>query len=69
MKFITATAALALLAQNAAAHYIWNQLDIGGTPGSGPAGIRPNTNYNSPVIGTFFFPGGKLQNKNTLLTS
>jgi hypothetical protein len=50
MKFITATAAVALLAQNAAAHYIWNQLDIAGTAGSGPAGIRPNTNYNSPVI-------------------
>lgn len=52
MKFITTAAALALLANEATAHYIWTTLSIGGQVGTGAAGgIRPNTNYNSPVTG------------------
>jgi hypothetical protein len=51
MKLTTLTAA-SFWATQAAGHYIWNQLDIGGTTGSIGQGIRPNSNYNSPVIGT-----------------
>lgn len=54
MKVLSTGTALALLANQAAAHYIWTSLTIGGTTGTGAAGgIRPNTNYNSPVIGMF----------------
>ncbi|CAG9948008.1 unnamed protein product [Clonostachys rosea f. rosea IK726] len=49
MKLTTLTAA-SFWATQAAGHYIWNQLDIGGTTGSIGQGIRPNSNYNSPVI-------------------
>ena len=52
MKVLTVSAALALLANKAAAHYIWTSLDIGGESGTGAeGGIRPNSNYNSPVTG------------------
>lgn len=52
MKVLSLTAALALLANKAAAHYIWTELDIGGESGVGAAGgIRPNSNMNSPVTG------------------
>lgn len=52
MKVLSLAAAAALMANKAAAHYIWTDLDIGGTSGSGASGgIRPNTNYNSPVTG------------------
>lgn len=52
MKVLSTGTALALLANQAAAHYIWTSLTIGGTTGTGAAGgIRPNSNYNSPVIG------------------
>jgi len=50
MKVLSLTAALALLANKAAAHYIWTGLEIDGEAGTGAeGGIRPNTNYNSPV--------------------
>lgn len=55
MKSFGITAAAALLLNGASAHYIWNQLDIDGAAGSGADGIRPNTNYNSPVTGGFPF--------------
>lgn len=52
MKVLSVAAALALLANQAAGHYIWTTLDIAGQSGTGAAGgIRPNTNYNSPVTG------------------
>lgn len=50
MKFFS-LAALSFLASQVSGHYIWVQLDIGGTAGAKSDGIRPNTNYNSPVIG------------------
>jgi hypothetical protein len=50
MKVLSLAAAAAILAHQAAAHYIWTDLTIGGTKGTGAAGgIRPNTNYNSPI--------------------
>ncbi|KAI9902232.1 hypothetical protein N3K66_004049 [Trichothecium roseum] len=49
MKSFGITAVAALLLNGASAHYIWNQLDIDGAAGSGADGIRPNSNYNSPV--------------------
>jgi hypothetical protein len=50
MKVLSVAAAVALLANQATAHYIWTTLDIAGQSGTGAAGgIRPNTNYNSPV--------------------
>jgi hypothetical protein len=50
MKFLSAAAAVALFANQATAHYIWTTLNIAGQSGTGAAGgIRPNSNYNSPV--------------------
>jgi hypothetical protein len=52
MKVLSVAAAVALLANQATAHYIWTTLDIAGQSGTGAAGgIRPNSNYNSPVTG------------------
>lgn len=55
MKVLSLTAALALLANKAAAHYIWTTLDIDGSSGTGAeGGIRPNTNNNSPITGKMY---------------
>lgn len=57
MKVISIVAAMAALANQATAHYIWNTLAIDGTSATGlAAGIRPNTNYNSPVTGKIVSP-------------
>jgi hypothetical protein len=50
MKVLSLAAATALLANQAAAHYIWTELEIDGTTGVGAeGGIRQHTNGNSPV--------------------
>lgn len=51
MKYHSAIAASALVS-SASAHYIWTELEIDGQNLVGAdAGIRPNSNYNSPVVG------------------
>lgn len=52
MKVLSLAAATALMANQAAAHYIWTELEIDGTNGVGAeGGIRQHTNGNSPVTG------------------
>jgi acyl-coenzyme A thioesterase PaaI-like protein len=52
MKYLTTLGAASALVNSVAGHYIWTQLDVNGQSGVGTAGgIRPNTNYNSPVTG------------------
>lgn len=43
--------ALAAAIGSAQAHYIWTNLKLGSVAGGVGEGIRPNTNYNSPVTG------------------
>jgi hypothetical protein len=51
MKYLGALGAASALVNSVAGHYIWTELDIGSQSGVGAdGGIRPNTNYNSPVV-------------------
>lgn len=49
MKGVFTAAALSLAVSEVSAHYIFQQLDIGGTKGSVYQYIRKNSNGNSPV--------------------
>jgi hypothetical protein len=52
MKYLSTLGAATALVNSVAGHYIWTQLDIDGQTGVGAdGGIRPNSNYNSPVVG------------------
>lgn len=51
MKYLSAIGAASALVNGVAGHYIWTELEIDGQNAVGPdGGIRPNTNYNSPVV-------------------
>jgi hypothetical protein len=57
MKYLGALGAASALVNSVAGHYIWTELDIGSQSGVGAdGGIRPNTNYNSPVVGKWLLP-------------
>ena len=59
MKFLLGVAtALSLLARDASAHYIFQQISVGGTPYGVWEGVREHTNYNSPVTGELARPSG-----------
>lgn len=50
-----AAAALSLLAGEASAHYIFQQISVAGTQYGVWEGVREHTNYNSPVTGKICF--------------
>jgi hypothetical protein len=61
--FLSIAAALSLAVSDVSAHYIFQQLSIGGTKYPVYQHIRKNANYNSPVECMFFsslFPSSSL---------
>lgn len=50
-SFLGAAAALSLVAGEASAHYIFQQVSVGGTEYGIFEGVREHTNGNSPVTG------------------
>lgn len=50
-SFFSVAAALSLIAGDASAHYIFQQVSVGGTEYGVFEGVREHTNGNSPVTG------------------
>jgi hypothetical protein len=52
MKYLATLGTVCIFAiGEVAGHYIWTNVDLDGSTGGVGEGIRPNSNYNSPVIG------------------